>query len=242
MSSLYLRDLFGTGIRSRKRRLTPGLETDQRVNEFPGGWHDWWTSVWPAANYPLRAAPARCPSCTGVCSAGTRHETHPQTTFGVTFFSRLDHVRASVRKTCVARTGDREERKLLSRYTSTPRITNINPNLPASVVSIVERMMKVSPNDRYQSIAESDCGSEERDGGIGRMAANGRAGCAVAFCSVAPFELLVVDSRKKRKAALKTYFTKHGFRTSFVTEPGMALEKLKSSVRRWSAYSCGPLH
>ena len=127
------------------------------------------------------------------------------------------------------RTGDREERKLLSRYTSTPRITNINPNLPASVVSIVERMMKVSPNDRYQSIAEVIADLKNAMVELGEWQQTDEPDALSHFALSRPFELLVVDSRKKRKAALKTYFTKHGFRTSFVTEPGMALEKLKSS-------------
>ena len=127
------------------------------------------------------------------------------------------------------RTGDREERKLLSRYTSTPRITNIDPNLPPSVVRIVERMMKVSPSDRYQSVGEVIADLKKAMVELGEWQETDEPDGLSHFSMSRPFELLVVDSRKKRKAALKAYFTKHGFRTSFVTEPEMALEKLKSS-------------
>ncbi|HIF01519.1 MAG TPA: serine/threonine protein kinase [Planctomycetes bacterium] len=127
------------------------------------------------------------------------------------------------------RTGDREERKLLSRYTSTAPIGNINPNLPASVVNIVQRMMKVSPSDRYQSTGEAMEDLKNAMVELGEWCETDEPDAISQQLMSRPFELLVVDSRKKRKAALNTYFTKHGFAMSFVAEPTMALERLKSS-------------
>ncbi len=127
------------------------------------------------------------------------------------------------------RTADREERKLLGRYTSTIPITNISPTLPVCAVRIVQRMMQVSPSDRYQSVGEAMKDLKNSMVELGEWRETDEPDALSHYMMERPFELLVVDSRKKRKAALKAYFTKHGFRTSFVAEPGMALEKLKSA-------------
>ena len=52
---------------------------------------------------------------------------------------------------------------------------------------------------------------------------------SVAVGESQPFELLIVDSVKKRIKALKEYFAKHEFETSFVSHPDVAIERLKGS-------------
>ncbi|MCR9199324.1 MAG: serine/threonine protein kinase [Planctomycetaceae bacterium] len=126
-----------------------------------------------------------------------------------------------------ARTRDREERKHLSRYTSTPPVETVNPDLPSSLTRIVGRMMQIQPSDRYQTAGEvmSDLRRalvemgewEESDDQI-----------EISLGDQAPFRLLIVDTVRKRMRALREYFRKHDFETGFLEHPAAALERLKS--------------
>ncbi len=49
------------------------------------------------------------------------------------------------------RTHSREERKQFTRYSSIRPIRSVDPNVPKGVVEIVERLMKIQPEQRYQS-------------------------------------------------------------------------------------------
>lgn len=124
------------------------------------------------------------------------------------------------------RTRDREERKQLSRYTSTPPIDSIRPNLPACLTKVVDQMMQVSPNDRYQSATEvmRDLKSAliELDAWTGEEDV-----VTIDTDEFETFHLLIVDSVRKRVAALSEYFAKHGVEVSFVSHPEVAFERLK---------------
>lgn len=127
------------------------------------------------------------------------------------------------------RTRDREERKQLSRYTNTPRVESVRPDLPACVTSIVDRMMQISPNDRYQTATEvlkdlkaalikMDAWTGEDDP------------VSVETEQFDTFQLLIVDSVRKRIRALTEYFEKHKVEVSFVSHPQVALERLKGEA------------
>ena len=49
------------------------------------------------------------------------------------------------------RTHSREERKQFTRYSSIRPIRSVDPNVPKGVVEIVERLIKIHPEQRYQS-------------------------------------------------------------------------------------------
>ncbi|MFM7831833.1 MAG: protein kinase domain-containing protein, partial [Planctomycetaceae bacterium] len=53
------------------------------------------------------------------------------------------------------RTRDREERMLLGRYTNARPLASVNPSLPAGCIKVCEKLMQVSPSDRYQSATEA---------------------------------------------------------------------------------------
>lgn len=124
------------------------------------------------------------------------------------------------------RTTDREERKQLSRYTQTPPVESVRPNLPPALCRVVNRMLQISPNERYQTAGGVmadlrniliDLGEwQAEDSSDGQSVVTGR-----------PHQLLVVDGVKKRMTALTEYFQKHGFELSFVTHPSTALDRLK---------------
>ena len=127
------------------------------------------------------------------------------------------------------RTRDREERLLLSRYTNARPITSINPSLPPEAVRICQKLMQVSPSDRYQSAAEAvrDLRILLASLGEPQTTSHGQPPLKV---EVRPdFRLLVVDNQKKRCAVVQEYFQKHGFQVGFAAAPENALQKLKTA-------------
>ncbi|WP_145944055.1 serine/threonine protein kinase [Fuerstiella marisgermanici] len=125
------------------------------------------------------------------------------------------------------RTRDRDERKQLSRYTSTPPLRSILPNVPNCIAAIVDKLMQVGPNDRYQSAAEAMVDLKAALIELGEWTGQEDGGIDIAVGEPQPFELLIVDSVKKRIKALTEYFAKHEFETSFVSHPDVAIERLK---------------
>ena len=126
------------------------------------------------------------------------------------------------------RTRDREERKQLSRYTNTPSLSSIRPDLPRGLAKICETLMQVSPSDRYQSPTEVIADLQVALQDLGAWTENDQQ-TPVEAPKRGPFRLLVVDSIRKRIQALKDYFSRHGFKTEFVTSPQVAMERLKGS-------------
>ncbi len=125
-----------------------------------------------------------------------------------------------------ARTRDREERKHLSRYTSTPAIGTVRPDLPKCVTLIVDRMMQVSPHDRYQSATEALVDLKQALIALGEWSSDAEE-IAIETNESEPFHLLIVDSVRKRIDALSDYFKKHGIEVSFVSHPEVAMQRLK---------------
>lgn len=127
------------------------------------------------------------------------------------------------------RTRDREERKQLSRYTNTPRLSTIRANLPDCVTSIVDKLMEVGPSDRYQSATEAMVDLKAALVQLGEWQGGEDADTQVNEIPARPFQLLVVDSVKKRITALREYFTRHEMKIEFVAHPDVALSRLKST-------------
>ena len=128
-----------------------------------------------------------------------------------------------------ARTRDREERQLLSRYTNTRPLESAKPDLPQSVVNVCHRMMAVSPSARYQSPTEVLKDLRAVLSELGETMDTPPLSGQPLMIEVKPdFRLLVVDSVKKRCAVVKEYFEKHGFDVAFMKAPQAAFDKLKA--------------
>lgn len=125
-----------------------------------------------------------------------------------------------------ARTRDREERKHLSRYTNTPPVETIKPDLPPALTDIVARMMQIQPGDRYQTTGEvmSDLRAALIDMGEWEEPEDQ---IEINLGDQAPFRLLIVDNVRRRMKALREYFRKHDFDPGFLSHPSAALEQLK---------------
>lgn len=128
------------------------------------------------------------------------------------------------------RTKDREERKQLSRYTNTPPVASVRPNLPECITRIVDRLMKINPSERYQSATEVKTDLKNALIELGEWTEEDEQSSAAVEVKQTAFRLLVVDSVRKRIKALTEYFQKHGFEIDFVSTPAVAMERLKGDT------------
>jgi serine/threonine-protein kinase len=127
------------------------------------------------------------------------------------------------------RTRDREERLLLSRYTNTRPVSSHNPALPGEAVRICQKLMQVSPSDRYQSATEAVRDLRGLLTALGEPQATSHGQSPLKMEVRPDFRLLVVDNQKKRCAVVQEYFEKHGFQVGFAAAPENALQKLKTA-------------
>jgi serine/threonine protein kinase len=128
------------------------------------------------------------------------------------------------------RTHSREERKQFSRYSSIRPIRNVDPNVPKGVVEMVERLMKIHPDQRYQSAAavRTDATSllAELEGN-GKSAAavtadesrNGRRSLPTVLC---------IEHRLKQQDIIRDYLSKRGFRVLLFNDVRRALSRLQT--------------
>jgi serine/threonine protein kinase len=123
------------------------------------------------------------------------------------------------------RTRDRDERRTLSRYTSTTPLHLVKPGLPSSVYEVCARMMEVSPASRYQTAAEAVVALRgvlaELGGEVPAETGTQQNGPPT------DFKLMIVDSVRKRCQVMKQYFERHGFEVALALQPETALEKLQ---------------
>lgn len=124
------------------------------------------------------------------------------------------------------RTKDREERKQLSRYTSTPPLNSVTDGIPEPIQAIVTKMMQVTPSNRYQTAGEVMADLQNVLVDMGKW--KGEATQVGAAAPKKPATLLIVDSVKSRMKALREYFGRYKIRTRFRSHPSIAFEILKS--------------
>jgi len=128
------------------------------------------------------------------------------------------------------RTHSREERKQFSRYASIRPIRNVDPNVPKGVVEMVERLMKIQPDQRYQSAAavHADAMALLADlEGNGKSAApatadesrNGRPSLPTVLC---------IEHRLKQQDIIRDYLSKRGFRVLLFNDVRRALSRLQT--------------
>lgn len=128
------------------------------------------------------------------------------------------------------RTRDREERMLLSRYTGVRPLAQIASHLPQVCIRTCEKLMEISPSNRYQTATEAVAGLQLAMNALGADDAASHGSESPLQIDVKPdFRLLVVDSLQKRMTALGQYFERHGFQTSFIASAQNAFEKLKGN-------------
>ncbi|MEZ5943762.1 MAG: serine/threonine-protein kinase [Planctomycetaceae bacterium] len=126
-----------------------------------------------------------------------------------------------------ARTRDREERKRFSRYRDIRPLSSHLPNLTFRVGQIVDRLLQINPNLRYQSATEvvADLEGVLRDSG---RQDDSRPGKPVQSSSGMP-AVLCVEHRPKLQDLLRDYLTRHGYRVLLLSDPDRALTRVANN-------------
>lgn len=123
------------------------------------------------------------------------------------------------------RTKNRAERKLFSRYRDIRPVSSIDATLPPVVTAVVDRLLAVNPQQRYQSPTAVIADLEAALTTLGHAVAN-----AAGKSGVAPDDkvILLVENRPKRQDMLRDYFTRHGYRVLLLGDADRALARLKT--------------
>lgn len=129
-----------------------------------------------------------------------------------------------------ARTRDRSERGQFSRYQNVRSIREVDPTLPEAACRIVERLMQLNPNLRYQTPGEA---VPDLQAAVAELP-----GAAVETTRpVAPTApkgpllptVMCIESRMKQQDMLREYFTKHKFRVLVLSDLQRGLLRVRSN-------------
>lgn len=122
-----------------------------------------------------------------------------------------------------SRTRDRQQKKQLSRYQNVVPLTRSDPGIPPAVVAIVERLMQVNPEERYQNYYEVI-----RDLKATQSELEGGKPVEVPAESAAGTSIMVVEHRQRNQDVLRDYLGKHGFRVMMTGDADRAVQRLRS--------------
>ena len=133
------------------------------------------------------------------------------------------------------RTRSRDERKAITRYKNIRPIRDLEPNIPESVEAIVERLLQINPNLRYQRPNDVLKDLREAISALGNQAeaspsdsqipTNGKSESSQNQLPT----VMCVETRLKQQNQLRKYLSKRGFRVLVLTDIDRALGRLESN-------------
>lgn len=118
-------------------------------------------------------------------------------------------------------TKDRGERKQLSRYTNIRTLRSVAPKVPAVLADIVDHLMRVNPNERFQSPTEVVHAVRKAFKDLGTVPRG--------ESNTGPKTVLCIESRVKNQDLLREYLTKLGFRVLMMTDLRRGLTRLQNT-------------
>ena len=141
----------------------------------------------------------------------------------------------------------REDRKQPSRYRNIRPIRQVDPSIPPAVMAIINQLMQINPNERYQSPTEvirdlqTIVGARMEVSG-GPRGESTRAGSTppepvapasdvelpAALVKGAQPTVLCVENRSQQQDSLREYFTKHGYRVLLLRDVQRAMSRITS--------------
>ncbi|RPI86069.1 MAG: serine/threonine protein kinase [Planctomycetaceae bacterium] len=134
------------------------------------------------------------------------------------------------------RTRDRNERSQFSRYLQVRPVRQLEPGLPRSVASIVDRMLQLNPHLRYQTPAEA---VKDLKSALAELAKSTGTGLGTGPGDSVPSSpagadggavqtVMCLDDRPKQQDMLREYFSKHGFRVLVLSDLSRGLHRLQT--------------
>eukprot|EP00456_Euglypha_rotunda_P055430 TRINITY_DN450_c0_g3_i3.p1 TRINITY_DN450_c0_g3~~TRINITY_DN450_c0_g3_i3.p1 ORF type:complete len:494 (-),score=101.65 TRINITY_DN450_c0_g3_i3:1150-2631(-) len=127
------------------------------------------------------------------------------------------------------------ERKQSTRYRHIRPIRQVDPSLPPAVVAVVDRLMEIHPQSRYQTPTELIDDLRpivgDRSAPADRLASPERGNDAPVAPTVrAPSvpTILCVENRIKQQDSLREYFSKHGYRVLLLRDIDRAIKRVET--------------
>ncbi|MCA9092196.1 MAG: protein kinase [Planctomycetaceae bacterium] len=127
------------------------------------------------------------------------------------------------------RTRDRNERSKFSRYSQIRPISTLDPEVPKSVVRVVERLMQVNPTMRYQTPGEVLLDLQSVIVELDEMPkVKESVAAATNNTTQKSYEgvVMCVEDRTKRQDLLRDYFSKKNYRVMFFSDFLRAIQRL----------------
>lgn len=124
------------------------------------------------------------------------------------------------------RTRDVEERKRFGRYRDIRPISSVTPNLDWNVASVVDRLLQINPEHRYQSAGEL---ADELQNILRKLGHKPEHLSRTASVANDTKTILCIEHRPKRQDVLREYFSKHSFRTLLLSDVDRAFTRLKNN-------------
>ena len=126
------------------------------------------------------------------------------------------------------RAKSREERQQFSRYWNAQPITNIDPHVPTFVVEIVEKLMHLNADFRYQSAEEALVDLKHA---LERLETDSSDTDQTDDAKKDDHEttLMFVEQRTDQQKLVREYFTSRGFRVLLVSDMQRALNRLRTA-------------
>ncbi len=124
-------------------------------------------------------------------------------------------------------TKSKDERRQFSRYRDIQPIREIDPSLPLAVTKIVDKLIRISPSERYQT--PSAVATDLRAVLLSLAPATSNDDSVVVPIpkQFSP-TVLCVEDRVRQQDSLREYFSKHGYRVLLLRDFDRALTRLRS--------------
>jgi eukaryotic-like serine/threonine-protein kinase len=117
-----------------------------------------------------------------------------------------------------------EDRKMFSRYSGIRPVRRADPNINPLVADIIDRLLKIIPQERYQSATELLVDLRAALKALGADMPETQAPQTPRLSTV-----LCVEYRVKQQDMLRDYLSKHGFRVLMLTAWDRALTRIKNN-------------
>ncbi len=124
-------------------------------------------------------------------------------------------------------TKSKDERRQFSRYRDIQPIREVDPSLPLAVTKIVDKLLRISPSERYQTPAAV---ATDLRAVLLSLAPASSSDDSVVVPIPKQFSptVLCVEDRVRQQDSLREYFSKHGYRVLLLRDFDRALTRLRS--------------
>jgi serine/threonine protein kinase len=129
------------------------------------------------------------------------------------------------------RTADSAQRKQFSRYSGVRPLHMSDPNTPRVLADIIDRLLRVNPDERYQSAEEAlvDLRPALAEFGDSKQAIAGQPADGQEKRPNSIPTVLCVEYRPKQQDLLREYLAKHGFRVLMLSSWERALTRIRNN-------------